>query len=90
MSAAARVAQHVSPERELMIPLVMGTWSLDVTVRFRVSYQSPWHKGHGIDPNITILAATYEDGTDIKSLPMLPGLHEAICLQIEADELELN
>lgn len=91
MAAVARVARDVSDVQEMLLPaLTMGTWSLDLTVRYTVGYQSAWHRGRGLDPDITILSCTYEDGVEIKAMPMLPGLHEAICLQIEAEELELN
>lgn len=79
----------------LLPSMTMGTWTLDLTVRYTVAYQSRWHKGHGIDPDITLLSVTFEDGVDDNGIkhtpmPMLPGLRDAILLEIEADELELN
>lgn len=35
MNAVLRVAREVSPEMEIIATLEMGTWSLDVSVRFR-------------------------------------------------------
>ncbi|HEY0684704.1 MAG TPA: hypothetical protein VGD45_20375 [Steroidobacter sp.] len=90
MNAVVRIARDVSPERTMTITLQMGTWSLDADVKFRVSYPSTWHRGHGVDADVTVLSVTYEDGAERKTLPMLPGLHDAIVNQIEADELELN
>lgn len=88
MAAAASVARDVSPEMERIITLEMAAWSLDVTVRYRVSYASGWHKGHGFDPDVTVISCVFEDGVERRALPMLPGLHDAIVEQIEADELQ--
>lgn len=90
MSAVARVMRDVSEERELPVTLAMGTWSLHVDVKFRVSYASTWHRSHGIDADVTVLSATYEDGIERKALQMLPGMHDAIVEQIEIAEMEIN
>jgi hypothetical protein len=94
MNAVVRVARDVSEEREMLLPaMTMGNWTLDLTVRYTVAYQSAWHRGRGIDPDITILSVTFEDGIDDNGIkrtpmPMLPGLRDAILLEIEADELQ--
>lgn len=89
MNAVVRAVRDVSPELAMTVTLEMGTWSLDVDVKYRVSYPSRWHRGNGIDADVTILSVTFEDGTGRTSLPMLPGILDAIIDQIEADELEL-
>lgn len=86
MSAVRRL--DVGPEREMSHPLTFGNLSIDVLVRFVVSYPSRWHRGHGVDPDITIVSVTYDAGLERMPLNLLPGMHDEICALIEADELE--
>lgn len=90
MNARARLALVDSPAHEITIPLVMGAWSLDVHVKYLIEYPSPWHRDGGIDGEIDVLSVTYEDSTVRRSLPMLPGMLDAIRLEIESRELEMN
>lgn len=88
MNAVARPIRDIGPERQITLTLSMGNWALDVTVRYIVSYQSIWHRGRGIDPDITILSSSYDEGlVDNKPFALLPGMHDAILDLIEADEL---
>lgn len=90
MAAAVRLARDVGPDRECLITIEIGERSIDATVKYRVSYPSIWHRGHGLDPDVDVLSVTHQVGTDVKHVPMYPGLLDQIVERIEADELELN
>lgn len=80
----------MGPEREMIVPIEIGDRSIEATVKYRVSYPSIWHRGHGLDMDVDVLSVTHQVGTDIKHVPMYPGLLDQLVERIEADELELN
>lgn len=90
MNAVAHAARDVGPVREMLVPVEINGRLITATVKFRVFYRSIWHRSLGWDPEINVIASTYEDGTEIRALPVRRDLHDAIVCRIEADELELN
>ena len=90
MNAVVKITRDVSPNMEMMVTIEIGARSIEATVKYRVSYPSIWHRGQGLDVDVDVLSVTHQVGTDIRQVPMFPGLLDRIVAQIEADELELN
>lgn len=90
MNAVARVARDVGPVRELCITVEAMGRTVEATARYVVSYPSLWHSANGIDPDVTVVSVTYEDGAERKWLTITRALRDAIAVQVEANELELN
>lgn len=90
MNAVACVTRDVGPVRELSVTVVRGGQSRDAIAKYFVSYPSIWHRDQGINAEVTVLAVTYGDGVERKSMTITRAMRDFIAVRVEALELELN
>jgi len=80
-------SRDIGPVQTLTTMVSLGERSWQVDVTYRVTYASVRARGLGLDPDVTIMEVTYEDGVIRKPFPMLPGLYNELTRIIEVDEL---
>lgn len=76
----------IGPVQTLTTMLTVGDKSWPIDVKYRVDYQDRRKRGFGVDPDVTILSVTYEQGVERKDL-LLPGLYNELIRIIELDEM---